>query len=458
LSQAELDALVDEAHALRRKTAAHAHGAEAAKRAIRAGIDSIEHGTFLDDEALRMMHDKGVFLVPTMATRVGMAESRFPPLVQAKADRAMKQQDAMVKRALAMGVKIALGTDAAVYPHGDNALELVSAVIGTLLAQGATYTVLHRFTGPDGRVPYTSGVIRDLAGNLYGTTLTGGAVTAACPSGCGVVFKLDPTGKETLLYSFTVGDIPQGALIRDWAGNLYGTAGGGSSGVVFKLDPAGKETVLYGFSGGADGGSPLAGVIGDLAGNLYGTTVNGGRYICSTPPFPQAQIDCGVVFTVDPTGKETVLYSFTGGADGASPSAGLFRDWKGNLYGNTQYGGITTGPCVGVPLLFSGCGVVFKLDPTGKETVLYRFTGGADGAYPEAGLIRDRAGNLYGTASTNGGGSTFVCPPSCGVVFKLDPTGKLTVLHTFTGGPDGGGPSAGLIPDREGNLYGTALP
>jgi imidazolonepropionase-like amidohydrolase len=125
LSQAELDALVDEAHALRRKAAAHAHGAEAAKRAIRAGIDSIEHGTFLDDEALRMMHDKGVFLVPTLTTRVGLAESKFPPLVQAKADRALKQQDSMVKRALALGVKIALGTDAAVYPHGGNALEFV---------------------------------------------------------------------------------------------------------------------------------------------------------------------------------------------------------------------------------------------------------------------------------------------------------------------------------------------
>jgi imidazolonepropionase-like amidohydrolase len=123
LSQAELDALVDEAHTLRRKTAAHCHGAEAAKRAIRAGIDSIEHGTFLDDEALRMMHDHGTFLVPTLATRVGLAESKFPPLVQAKATAAVKQQDVLVRRALALGVKIALGTDAAVYPHGDNALE-----------------------------------------------------------------------------------------------------------------------------------------------------------------------------------------------------------------------------------------------------------------------------------------------------------------------------------------------
>jgi imidazolonepropionase-like amidohydrolase len=123
LTQAELDALVDEAHTLRRKTAAHAHGAEAAKRAIRAGIDSIEHGTFLDDEALRMMHEHGTFLVPTLTTRVGLAESKFPPIVQAKAEAAVKQQDIMVKRAVALGVKLALGTDAAVFPHGENALE-----------------------------------------------------------------------------------------------------------------------------------------------------------------------------------------------------------------------------------------------------------------------------------------------------------------------------------------------
>lgn len=125
LSQAELDALVDEAHALRRKTAAHAHGAEGAKRAIRAGIDSIEHGTFVDDEALRMMRERGTYLVPTLSVRSGLAESNFPPLVRQKADRAVKQQDAMVRRALATGVKIALGTDAAVYPHGNNALEFV---------------------------------------------------------------------------------------------------------------------------------------------------------------------------------------------------------------------------------------------------------------------------------------------------------------------------------------------
>lgn len=133
LSQEELNALVDEAHTLRRKTAAHAHGAEAAKRAIRAGIDSIEHGTFLDDEALRMMHDRGTYLVPTLTTRIGLRESKFPPLVQAKADKAVAQQDNMLKRALALGVKIALGTDAAVFPHGENAAEF-----GFMAADGMT--------------------------------------------------------------------------------------------------------------------------------------------------------------------------------------------------------------------------------------------------------------------------------------------------------------------------------
>jgi imidazolonepropionase-like amidohydrolase len=133
LSQEELNALVDEAHTLRRKTAAHAHGAEAAKRAVRAGIDSIEHGTFLDDEALRMMHDKGVFLVPTLTTRIGLRESKFPPQIRAKADRAVAQQDAMLKRAIALGVRIALGTDAGVYPHGENAAEF-----GFMAADGMT--------------------------------------------------------------------------------------------------------------------------------------------------------------------------------------------------------------------------------------------------------------------------------------------------------------------------------
>jgi imidazolonepropionase-like amidohydrolase len=125
LTQAELDALVTAAHELRRKTAAHAHGNEGARRAVLAGIDSIEHGTFIQDDTLRLMKEKGTYLVPTLSVRSGIAESKFPPLVQAKADLALKAQDSLVRRALAIGVRIALGTDAAVYPHGDNALEFV---------------------------------------------------------------------------------------------------------------------------------------------------------------------------------------------------------------------------------------------------------------------------------------------------------------------------------------------
>jgi imidazolonepropionase-like amidohydrolase len=128
LTQAELDALVSEAHNLSLKTAAHAHGAEGAKRAIRAGIDSIEHGSFLDDEALNMMKEKGTYLVPTLLAPQGLGEqmakkANIPPTIREKAERAMKAAPETFKRALAKGVKIGLGTDAAVYPHGRNAEE-----------------------------------------------------------------------------------------------------------------------------------------------------------------------------------------------------------------------------------------------------------------------------------------------------------------------------------------------
>jgi uncharacterized repeat protein (TIGR03803 family) len=398
---------------------------------------------------------------------------------------------------------------------GALALLLASTVIGTPPPQAdalsAAFSVLHRFGGlPDGMFPLGS-LFRGLAGNLYGTTFQGGVTGGSCGNlGCGVVFKLDPTGKETVLYRFTGGAdgaLPSSGVIGDRVGNLYGTTfqGGGSandgvvfkldptgketvlftfgfdggpsgltpdragnvygttafscsnfgcfgSGTVFKLDPTGKETVLYRFAGAPDGLSPDSGVIRDFVGNLYGTTGAGGNTTGVCP----SSAGCGVVFKLDPAGHETVLYSFTGGADGSLPSAGLFRDLAGNLYGTTTYGGITTGVCGprGAPPV-TGCGVVFKLDPTGKETVLYSFTGGADGAWPLAGVIRDSAGNLYGTTSIGG-----VCAMGFGgwgVVFKLDPAGHETVLHSFAGGPDGNGPSASLIPDRAGNLYGTTV-
>jgi uncharacterized repeat protein (TIGR03803 family) len=343
-----------------------------------------------------------------------------------------------------------------------------------------SFTVLHTFAGSptDGAYP-VAGLLRDAAGNLYGTTFYGGAESSR-----GVVFKVSPTGTETVLHSFTGADgqEPRADLIRDAAGNLYGTTARGGTfgnGVVFELTPTGTETVLYSFTGGADGGGPLAGLVRDAAGNLYGTTSGGG-----------AESSRGVVFKVSPTGTETVLHSFAGhSTDGADPQAGLVRDSAGNLYGTTFYGGAADGGTVfklsscgsGFKVLYSftgdtdgenpvagliqdaggnlygttfnggayGYGVVFKLSPTGSETVLYTFTEG-NGGSPVSGLLQDAAGNLYGTTT-----GLRASGENTGVVFKLSPSGTETVLHSFTGGADGGQPTAGLIQDPAGNLYST---
>jgi uncharacterized repeat protein (TIGR03803 family) len=249
-------------------------------------------------------------------------------------------------------------------------LLLFSVILTTPAFAGEV--VLHQFTPPaKGATPF-AGVIGDSSGNLYGTTESGGQANK------GVVYKLDHTGHETVLYSFTGlsdGCYPYGGVIRDSAGNLYGTTAqcGNGEGLVFKIDTTGHETVLYTFTGGLDGGSPWAGVISDSSGNLYGTTFYGGS------------ADAGVVFRVDTGGHETVLYNFTGGFDGKSPQAGVVLDSAGNLYGTTYSGGT------------ANAGVVYKLDSGGRETVLHSFTGGTDGASPWAGVIRDTAGNIYGT-------------------------------------------------------------
>jgi uncharacterized repeat protein (TIGR03803 family) len=304
-------------------------------------------------------------------------------------------------------------------------------------------TVLHSFTGADGRFPTV--LLRDAAGNLYGTTFLGGS-TACGGNGCGVIFKLDTTGKETLLHIFGAsagGWFPSGPLLRDSAGNFYGaTVAGGDlacsglegsgtgCGVVFKVDTTGKETVLHTFTG-TNGASPGGGLLRDSAGNFYGTTFVGGSN------------GRGVIFKLDASGKETLLHSFAG-VDGSYPTS-LLRDSAGNLYGGANLGGSST--CSG------GCGVLFRLDSTDKETVLHRFMG-PDGSHPWGGLLRDSTGNLYGTT---GSGGDLACPHTggCGVVFKLDTTGKETVLHSFTGGADGWYPIAGLLQDSAGNRYGT---
>ncbi|HEX4113822.1 MAG TPA: choice-of-anchor tandem repeat GloVer-containing protein [Stellaceae bacterium] len=365
-------------------------------------------------------------------------------------------------------------------------------------AHAKAFRVLYAFAGGnDGAVP-SGDLIVDKAGNLYGTTAQGGAHDN------GAVFKLAPDGTETVLYSFQAenrdGARPYGRLLMDKAGNLYGTTFYGSGnacgcGAVFKLALDGTETLLYGFAGGSDGFGPAAGVIADRAGNLYGTTSEGGDLDGDSACFPNG---CGTVFELAPDGTKTTLYEFagplTGSGDGSTPDAGVIADASGNLYGTTFAGGASYGgavfklapdgtetvlhsfagedgllPYAGLIADAAGNlygtttqggvdhddGAVFMLAPDGTETVLHSFVGGkTDGAYPYGSLVADRSGNLYGT--TYGGGGSG-CQPGygCGTVFKLAPDGTETLLHSFREASDGAGPSAGLLADKRGNLYGV---
>jgi len=356
---------------------------------------------------------------------------------------------------------------------------LSALIAGAMLTQansaraGAVAKVLHRFTGGhDGAVPI-GGLISDAAGNLYGTTTGGGDLSVCQQRGCGTVFELMPQSgggwREKVLHNFNGRDGagPYGTLVFDSSGNLYGTASEGGDpryctnygcGVVFELSPTGngkwKEKVLYFFKGtSSDGALPDSGLVFDTAGNLYGTTASGGLGGCLIGT-------CGVVFELTPTvgGKwsEKVLHRFRGGSDGGISYAPLIFDKAGNLYGTTELG--ATSFCRGQ----YGCGVVFELTPAShgkwKETILHRFTGGKDGAGPDAGLIVDAQGNLYGTAGW-GGGLRYCDGSGCGVVFELSPRGngkwEEKVLHSFTGGKDGATPVGSLIFDGAGNLDGT---
>ena len=303
----------------------------------------------------------------------------------------------------------------------------------------ASETVLYSFTGgADGGYPL-GGLVMDSAGNVYGTTSSGGAY------GNGTVFKLAaPSDTESVLHSFTSSDAPTGCgsggitcsgLIIDSAGNLYGTTNEGGTdqdGMVYKVTQTGTEVVLYSFTGtatGNDGDSPMGSLIMESAGNLYGTTSSGGT----------GNLDDGTVFKLTPSGTESVLYSFgtNGSADGADPMSGLIVDSAGNFYGTTEGGG------------GYDYGTVFKLTSSGAETVLYSFTGGSDGEFPEHRLVMDSTGNFYGT--TYSGGNDGI-----GTVFEVMPSGSERVLHSFSGGADDGvNPSSGLTMDSAGNLYGV---
>jgi uncharacterized repeat protein (TIGR03803 family) len=282
--------------------------------------------------------------------------------------------------------------------------------------------------------------------------------------GSGTVFKLDRNGKETMLYMFTGGADgaePNSNLVQDEEGNLYGTTQDGGltcdvaalyglqgCGVVFKLDRRGNETVLHSFSGGTDGGMPASVTMGP-DGNLYGVGSVGGNLNCSGGWWEG--YGCGVLFKLDRSGNETVLHSFDGVPDGAIPFPFLTIDRSGNIYGAAQYGGSVPNPaaCFG-----NGCGVVFKLDRMGNMETLYTFTGEADGFLPNGPVLLDDKGELYGNTEF-GGDLTCNSGSGCGVVFKLDREGKETVLHTFTGGADGAVPYTGMTWGLGGKLYGT---
>jgi uncharacterized repeat protein (TIGR03803 family) len=319
-------------------------------------------------------------------------------------------------------------------------LATVAIVFVPAVSQAAKEGVTYSFTGgADGGSP-EAGLYRDANGNLYGVTEEDGS--GGCGGGgCGTVFRVSPGGREKTLHTFNGDDgaYPIAELNADGAGNLFGTAylgGQHGGGTIFRVTPKGKTKVIHNFKGGSDGARPFAGLVSDDAGNFYGTTANGGA------------ADAGTIYKLTPDGKESVLYAFAGGKDGVYPIGALLRDSNGFLYGTATNGGID---CDGTGI---GCGIVFKLSPDGKETVLYRFEGGDHGANPAAGLAMDSSGDLYGT--TNNGG--MVCDDSgatCGTVYKLDNSGKETGLHTFIGGKDGSYPKSRLLIDASGNLLGT---
>jgi uncharacterized repeat protein (TIGR03803 family) len=218
-----------------------------------------------------------------------------------------------------------------------------------------------------------------------------------------------------------------------------------------------QERLLRSFGNGTDGTSPNGALISDPAGNLYGTTLNGGAYegqaIYTGTAFELTHLKGG-------SWAETILHSFGGRSDGAGPAAGLIADPAANLYGTTAYGGVSAG-CPSAPVGPGGCGMVFQLRPPATkggvwtEKVLYNFTNGNDGANPQAVLTLDSSGNLYGTTFNGGGGFS-----TAGTVFELSPRAvgywKIKVLHVFnSNGKDGVRPTSGLIFDSSGNLYGT---
>jgi len=345
-----------------------------------------------------------------------------------------------------------------------------------------TLTVLHTFNGSDGESPL-GGLIDGSDGYLYGTTDFGGK------RGCGTVFKISLSGKFKSIYSFAGGNDgcePGRSVIRDAAGNVYGTTEAGGPlnlGTVFKVDITGHESVLYAFTGESDGAFPDNDLVRDKNGNLYGTTITGGDG------------GCGTLFKIDTKGKESVFYAFVGdGIHACAPTGSPVIDSSGNLYGPAQGGAYASGyifkidakgnftdvldfglfPSVngadplsdltfgprgilygttsyGGDLSCSsiGCGTVFEIS-NGVETVLHAFgPPPADVSNVSGPLDRDSAGSLYGAAS---GGIV-----NAGAIYKVDSSGNETVVYSFTGGKDGSTPYGRLYVNSTGAVFGTTL-
>jgi uncharacterized repeat protein (TIGR03803 family) len=303
--------------------------------------------------------------------------------------------------------------------------------IQPLSVQAQSYRTLYSFTKDSAAGQYpSSSLVRDPEGNLYGIALGG-------TFGQGIVFELRNNGQQSVLHNFNQSDgdgyPPDSLSFRDAAGNLFGTTyqgGAYSYGTVFKLDSQGAETVVYNFcrETPCTKGAYPGGVTPGKNGSMYGITYAGGNFSC-------ALTACGTVFKINHDGDLTLLHAF-GGADGQNPNAGLVLDASGNVYGTTEWGGA------------DGRGTVFKMTSGGTETVEYSFEGGADGEYPNGGLVQDGEGNLYGTAY-QGGAYNY------GTVFKITALGEFTVLYNFPGGVSGGNPYANLNLDQQGNIFGV---
>ena len=350
---------------------------------------------------------------------------------------------------------------------------LVPAFITTQSAQAQTVTIIHSFDSSDGSLPY-AGLVQATNGNLYGTTVEGGANFQ------GTVFKITPSGTLTTLHSFAGypadGTNPYAGLVQATNGNLYGTTIEGGSigaGAIFKMTLNGALTILHNFDS-TDGSSPYAGLIQASNGLFYGTTYEGGEF------------NGGTIFKITTSGTLTTLDSFTGsGTEGDFPYGGLVQTANGNLYGTTFNGGtngqgtvfettasgtlntlydfdLTHGASPYAPLVqatngtfygttglggSAGDGTVFKITASGTLTSLHSFVG-TDGQEPYAGLVQATDGNLYGTTA-EGGAHGY------GTVFKITPSGTLTTLYSFAGYPDGANPYGALVQDTNGNLYGT---